>query len=180
MAPQLIMRFLSKAICCSKLKTLYICNLLSHWALSNYCDPLWDIFHTPMIKITYTPHIFANFYTGSYARTFHPSFHIIPQNKNSMIFMTTLSKLSFQEKGHGLCKKKRDMLKKVWWKKRVGHMKVQVFKKNRELDTWRSKSSKKDREIAHVQRKRNKGERWFMNGVHTPSIQIFTHMHILI
>ena len=26
-------------------------------------------------------------------------------------------------------------------------------------------------EIAHVQRKRNKGERWFMKGVHTPSTQ---------
>jgi len=37
MAPHLFMKFLSKAICCSKLKTLYICNLLSHWALSNYC-----------------------------------------------------------------------------------------------------------------------------------------------
>jgi len=30
-----------------------------------------------------------------------------------MIFMTTLSKLSFQEKGHGLFKKKRGMLKKA-------------------------------------------------------------------
>ena len=55
MAPCLFMKFLSEAICCSKLKTLYIYNLLSHWALSNCCDPLWDIFHIPMIKIAYTP-----------------------------------------------------------------------------------------------------------------------------
>ena len=31
-----------------------ICNLLSHWALSNCCDPSWDSFHTPVIKIMYT------------------------------------------------------------------------------------------------------------------------------
>ena len=36
------------------LQTFHICNLLSHWALSNCCDPYWDSFHTPMIKITYT------------------------------------------------------------------------------------------------------------------------------
>ena len=36
------------------LQTFHICNLLSHWALSNCCDPLWDTFHTPMIKVTYT------------------------------------------------------------------------------------------------------------------------------
>ena len=74
MAPRLFMKFLSKAICCSKLKTFLICNLLSHWALLNCCDPLWDTFHIPMIKITYTPHIFANLYIGSCVRTFRP-FH---------------------------------------------------------------------------------------------------------
>ena len=54
---------------------------------------LRDAFHTPMIKITYTPHIFANFYTGSCAS--------IPQNKKSMLFIAILSKL----KGHELVKK---------------------------------------------------------------------------
>ena len=61
-----------------------------------------------------------------------------------MIFMTTLSKLSFQEKGHGLCKKKtcsrKHDEKKSWThegpiiqkRERVGHMKFHVFKKERE------------------------------------------------
>ena len=87
--------------------------------------------------------------------------------------MTTLSKLSFQEKGHGLfflkkerhaqesmVKKKLDTRRSKYSKekKRVGHLKVQVFKKR-----------DSEREIAHVQRKRNKGERWSMKGFHTPS-----------
>jgi len=44
----------------------------------------------------------------------------------------------------------------------------------------KEREREREREITHVQRKRNKGERWFMKGVHTPSTQIFTHMHILI
>ena len=45
-------------------KPFHICNLLSHWALSNCCDPFRESFHTPMIKITYmTTHILY-FYTG--------------------------------------------------------------------------------------------------------------------
>ena len=48
------MQFLSRAIWVTSLKNLfYICNLSSHWALSNCCDPLWESLHTPMIKITY-------------------------------------------------------------------------------------------------------------------------------
>ena len=61
--------------------------------------------------------------------------------------MTTLSKLSFQEKGHGLFKKEKkihaqeSMMKKKSWthdgpsiqkkKKGVGHLKVQVFRKKK-------------------------------------------------
>ena len=138
-----------------------------------------------MIKITYTPHIFANFYTGSCARIFHPSFHIIPQNKNPWYSWLLSPSYHSKKKDMGYLKKRRDMLKKACWKKswthegpsiqkkkkRVGHLKVQVFRK---------REREREIEIAHVQRKRNKGERWFMKGVHTPSTQIFTHMHILI
>ena len=148
MAPCLFMKFLSKGICCSKLKTFHICNLLSHWALSNCCDPLWDTFHIPMIKITYTPHIFANFYTRSCARTFHPSFHIIPQNKNPWYSWLLSSSYHSKKKDMGYlqkrkketCSRKHDE-KKSWThkgisiqkkKRRVGHLKVQVFKKRRE------------------------------------------------
>ena len=54
-----------------------------------------------------------------------------------MIFMTTLTMLSFQEKGHGLFKqKKEETFSRKHDEKKVGHMKVQVFKrKKRELDT---------------------------------------------
>ena len=48
--------------------------------------------------------------------------------------MTTLSKLSFQEEGHGLFKK-REACSRKHDEKKVGHMKFQVFKKIRELDT---------------------------------------------
>ena len=133
MAPRLFMKFLSKAISCSKLKTFHICNLLSHWALSNYCDPLWDTFHIPMIKITYTPHIFANFYTGSCARTFHPSFHIIPQNKTPWYSWLLSPSYHSKKKDMGYSNKK---------KKR--HAQESIMKKK--LDTWRSKYSKEKRE----------------------------------
>ena len=101
--------------------------------------------------------------------------------------MTTLSKLSFQEKGHGLFKqKKEETFSRKHDEKKVGHMKVQVFKRKKErvghlkVQVFKKRERERERERAHVQRKRYKGERWFMKGVHTPSTQIFTHMHILI
>ena len=90
--------------------------------------------------------------------------------------------------------KKKDM---GYAKRNKCHAQESMMKK-KVLDTWRSKVyikkekeswthegpsiQKKEREIkiAHVQRKKNKRDRWFMKGVHTPSTQIFTHMHILI
>ena len=113
MAPRLFIKFLSKAIFCSKLKTFYICNLLSLWALSNYCDPLRDAFHTPMIEITYTPHILPTSTPGVVQDYFT---HFIPQNINSILFMAILSKVA-----------------KTW-----------AVKKG-ELDTWRSKVFKRER-----------------------------------
>ena len=94
--------------------------------------------------------------------------------------MTTLSKLSFQEKGQGLfLKKERHAQERMMKKKDWTHSKEKK-------ESWTlegpsiQKKIEREIEIAHVQRKRNKGERWFMKGVHTPSTQIFTHMHILI
>ena len=69
------MQFLSRAIWVTSLKSLfYICNLSSHWALSNCCDPLWESLHTPMIKITYTSTHMLYFYTWKIASTspIHP------------------------------------------------------------------------------------------------------------
>jgi len=48
-----------------------------------------------------------------------------------MIFMTTLTMLSFQEKGHGLFNKKEETCSRKHDEKKVGHMKVQVKKKKR-------------------------------------------------
>ena len=77
------MQFLSRAIRITSLKSLfYICNLSSHWALSNCCDPLWESLHTPMIKITYTTTHMIYFYTWKIASTapIHPQIklHVIP------------------------------------------------------------------------------------------------------
>ena len=98
--------------------------------------------------------------------------------------MTTLTMLSFQEKGHGLFNKKEETCSRKHDEKKVGHMKVQVFKRKKErvghLKVQVFRKKEREIEIAHVQRKKNKRDRWFMKGVHTPSTQIFTHMHILI
>jgi len=76
-----------------------------------------------MIKITYTPHIFANFYIGSCARTFRP-------------FHSTKYKLHVIH-GYSLHVAKTWAVKKKKKKKRIGHMKVQGIqkRKKRNLDT---------------------------------------------
>ena len=119
MDPRLFIKLQSKAIYCSNLKpsTYATCYLFELCQI--VVTLLRDAFHTPMNKITYTPHIFANFYTGSCAS--------IPQNKNSILFIAILSKL----KGHGLVKKwthegpKHSKEKE----KKFGHMKVQCVSK---------------------------------------------------
>ena len=87
-----------------------------------------------MIKITYTPHIFANFYTRSCAS--------IPQNKNSILFIAILSKL----KGHGLVKKWTHEGPKLskGKEKKFGHMKVQYVSRERLAHVQGNK-----REIVH-------------------------------
>ena len=128
MAPHLFTKFLSKTISCSKLKTFHIYNLLSHWALSNCCDPLWDTFHTPMIKITYTPHIFANFYNGSCTRTLHTSILIIPQNKTPYYSWFLSPSYHCMKKDMGYAKRNKRHAQETMMK--IGHI-------------WRSKYSGK-------------------------------------
>ena len=41
----------------TKYKTLVICCLFSHWALSNCYDPCWDSRHAPIIKTRVYPQI---------------------------------------------------------------------------------------------------------------------------
>ena len=128
MAPRLFIKFLSKAIYCSKLKTFYICNLLPLWALSNCCDPFERCISYSHDQDHVHSTYFANFYTGSCAS--------IPQNKNSMLFITILSKL----KGHGLVKKMD-----TWRSK--------AFKRERkEIWTHEGPMCFK-RKLAHVQKK---------------------------
>ena len=60
-------------------KPFHICNLSSHWALSNCCDPLRESLHTPMIKITYASTHMLYFYTWKIASTsIHPSTNKTP------------------------------------------------------------------------------------------------------
>ena len=139
MAPCLFMKFLSKAICYSKLKTFYLCNLLSHWALSNCCDPLWDTFHTLMIKITYTPHIYCQLLHWKLHKEISPIHTHHPINKTPCHSRLLSPSYHFNKKDMGYAKiNKRHAQESMMKKKEVGHMKVQVFKK--EMDTWRSKN----------------------------------------
>ena len=133
MAPHLFMKFLSKAICCSKLKTLYICNLLSHWALSNCCDPLWYTFHIPMIKITYTPHIFCQLLHWKLRENISPIHTYHPTNKTPCYSWLLSPSYYFKKKDMGYAKINKR------------HAQESMMKKE-ELDTWRSKYSKKKKE----------------------------------
>ena len=114
------MQFLSRAIWVTSLKSLfYLCNLSSHWALSNCCDPLWESLHTPMIKITYTSTHILYFYTWKIASTspIHPQIklHVVPCLSLSKIIITM----------YGLYKKKDAYPKKVC------HMPQSMSKKRR-------------------------------------------------
>ena len=158
MALRLFIKFLSKAIYYSKSKTLHICNFLSLWTLSNCCDPLWDTFHIPVIKITYTPQILANFYTGSCAKIFHLSIHFIPQKNKKLhvIHDYSLQVIISRKRTWAVQKEIKNMLKKAWWKKCWTHEGPSIWKKK----TRDSPCPKKEN-----------GERWFIEGVYTPSIQ---------
>ena len=134
MVPRLFIKFLSKAV---HLKTFYICNMLSLWALPNCCDPFERCFSYSHDKDHVHSTYFTNFYTGSWA--------YIPQNKNSMLFMAFLSKI---ERTWAIKKKIKKM--DTWRSK--------VLKKKRNVDTWRSNVFQKKvspcpkeskREIAH-------------------------------
>ena len=57
LASQWYHKFLPEPYVYTYWKPLYICYLFLHWALLNCLWPLWDLFHTFKIKITYTPHI---------------------------------------------------------------------------------------------------------------------------
>ena len=135
MAPRLFIKFLSKAIYCSNLNpsTCATCYLFEHCQI--VVNLLRDAFHTPMIKITYTPHIFANFYTRSCTS--------IPQNKNSMLFMAFLSKI---ERTWAVKKKRKKRRELDTWRSKV-------FKRERkEIWTHEGPMCFK-RKLAHVQKK---------------------------
>ena len=147
MAPCLFIKFLSKAV---YLKTFYICNLLSLWALSNCCDPFERCISYSHDQNHVHSTYFTNFYTKSCAS--------IPQNKNSMLFMAILSKLQ----GHGLLKKILD----TWRSK--------VFKRERkEIWTHEGPICFK-RKLAHVQKKIREKSSWKEFTYHS------IHLHILI
>ena len=80
---------------------------------------LRDVFHTPMIKITYTPHILPT----STLEVEHP-FHKIKTPCYSWLFSPRL-------KGHELLKKreKNGHMKVQSIQKKSGHMKVQCVSK---------------------------------------------------
>ena len=131
MAPRLFIEFLSKAICYSNLKTFHTCNLLSHWALSNYCNPLWDTFNIPMIKITYTSPLTCYTSTLEDSKHFHPS-----QNKTPNHSMTLSLSPKLPSRIWAIQKEIKDA-----YPKKVCHMPTRHVKKKRK------------KKIAHIQEK---------------------------
>jgi len=86
----------TRAICIIILKTLYICCLSLHWALSNCCDPRKNSFHAFMIKI----HVHTIYPLAMLQWEVSTSY--IPQNKNSTLCDCGLSLHLLLQKRHGL------------------------------------------------------------------------------
>jgi hypothetical protein len=59
------------------LKTFHICCLSLYWALPNFVDPCWEIYHAPKIKITYTLPNKCYASTQEVSKTLHFYFHQI-------------------------------------------------------------------------------------------------------
>ena len=89
MAPRLFIKFQSKAIYCSNLKSSTYATCYLFELCQIIVTLLRDALHTLMIKITYTPHILP---TSTLEVVQEHFIHSIPQNKNSMLFMAILSK----------------------------------------------------------------------------------------
>ena len=99
----------------------------------------------------------------------HPSI-FIPVNKTPFYSWLLSPSYHFKMKDMGYAKRNKC------------HAQESMIKKERELDTWRSKYSKvRERKIARVQRKKER-EREIVHerSPHTIHTKIFTHMHILI
>ena len=130
MAPHLFMKFLSKAIYCSKLKTLYLCNLLSLWSLSNCCDPLWDTFHIPMIKITLFIHMILH-KNISHIHTYHPT------NKTPCYSWLLSPSYHFKMKDMGYAKRNKCHAQESMMKKKESWTYIYIYiYKERKKESW--------------------------------------------
>ena len=171
------LKFLSKAICWFSLQTIHICNLLSHWALSNWCDPQWDSIHTPMIKIMYTFTPYAMLLHEEQA--LHLSIHKI--KLHAYVWHLSL-KIASRIWGYAKRKEIKDA-----YPKKVCHMPRHVKKKRREKikEAYPKKAchilqhvKKKREEIAPIQKKEREMFHTKEFTHHPPKIS--THLHILI
>ena len=105
-----------------KLKTFYICNLLSLWALSNYCDPFERYISYSHDQDHVHSTYFANFYTGSCA-----SIHKIKIPCYSWLFSPSCKDMGLLKKRENWTHEGPRYSKEK--EKKFGHMKVKCVLK---------------------------------------------------
>jgi hypothetical protein len=119
-----------------------------------------ETFHALMIKITYTPHIRADFHIGSSARICHPSTH----QSNKAPIEVTLSN----------CLKQKDVGYEKEKKRRIKKERIKACSKACS-DIYKSKK-RKEKDSPHPKFQKQKRESYTKRSSHT----ITTHSHILI
>ena len=107
------------------LKTFHICYLSLFWALSNFVDPCWEIYHALKIKMTYTPP--NTCYTSTLEVSKNMHFHFYQINTpcvQAWSFSIILVNEAWAMKKYWKEKKGEHMKVHSWKQKKCGHMKV--------------------------------------------------------
>ena len=134
-------------------------------SLVKFCDPCWDTYHAPKIKITYTPHIYAAS-TLEVRRNMPFIFHIdhAPcSNRNSLSSMLLV---------------KWDIDYAKLWKKYRGTWRSQVLEKNdddEQIKAHRKRKKNKDSYVSKLQVRKERSYKGVLIIRH-----VSTHLHILI
>ena len=165
------------------MKTFHVCYLFLCWALSNFVDPCWEIYHILKIKITYTPPKICTTPTlGVGAKT------CLPSRTTQKCSSPTLGvdKNMFVRFHQNKCSKSlliislKSLLQKETWDYQKNREKRAKRKKRKEKKDENKDSPCSHQKIFHDPIRERYVSRSIIKFVYPSIHHITTHMHVLI